>query len=370
MKKAYVTFPIDQHRRLPTTNPLPLRIALPLRIGPRRVRDQHEAWLRPPRILNRLTLKDRPTVHKLKQKNWRHQRARGDDRPRPENRPRPRTESEAVTVTDAEQPWWRQSQDQRSVERRTPAAAATTEAPASSWPAAVVSAGSSTTDRESAASPRAGTQTAALPDDPYAGQRVALSVDDAPRRGSYEPLATVVVFSDFTCDACRNLNAALNRLVEAHQSNLQLVFRHNPDSNEASLAAETAVAAFRHGGNGSFWQMHGLLFSHEEDISELDLRVHAVTVGLDLESFEADLEARNHQQAVQRDQRQAIGAGVSASPTVFINGRRVLGNLSFERLDRMVQQEVSYAETLVAEGVASADVYATLVGTVTDTDTE
>jgi protein-disulfide isomerase len=103
------------------------------------------------------------------------------------------------------------------------------------------------------------------------------------------------------------------------------VWRHLPLSDvhpEAQLAAQaTEVAAQQ----GAFWEMHDLLFEHQDALRPADLVRYAGELGLDVERFRNDLRNNTGAARVAEDVDSADLSGVSGTPTFFINGRRHYG---------------------------------------------
>jgi protein-disulfide isomerase len=124
------------------------------------------------------------------------------------------------------------------------------------------------------------------------------------------------------------------------------VFRHLPLRDvhpHAQLAAEAAEAA---GAQGRFWEMHDLLFDHQEALRARDLIRYAEELELDVERFERELRSHEHAGRVARDVESAELSGVSGTPTFFINGQRHHGAYDVAALSNAVR--AARARTLVA----------------------
>jgi protein-disulfide isomerase len=97
------------------------------------------------------------------------------------------------------------------------------------------------------------------------------------------------------------------------------VFRHfpvtelHPHAEQAALAAEAASA------QGSFWQMHDLLFERQAALERQDLERYAKEIGLDLSAFGLSLDERSGLQRVREDLQSGRESGVNATPKFFIN---------------------------------------------------
>jgi protein-disulfide isomerase len=103
------------------------------------------------------------------------------------------------------------------------------------------------------------------------------------------------------------------------------VWRHLPLTDvhvHAQLAAEAAEAAAE---QDAFWEMHDLLFQHQDALRLSDLEEYARELGLDVERFDEALRTHRDAARVADDVDSADLSGVSGTPTFFVNGRRHYG---------------------------------------------
>jgi Na+/H+ antiporter NhaA len=155
-------------------------------------------------------------------------------------------------------------------------------------------------------------------------------------RGAHDATVTLVEYADFECPYCGRAEPAIRGLLAEQGEVLRYVFRHLPLHDvhpRAQVAAEAAEAA---GAQGAFWELHDLLFEHQEALTPRDLRRYAEELGLDMERFEADLYAHVYEQRVEQDVASADASGVSGTPSFFINGRRHHGAYDLEALTAAV----------------------------------
>jgi hypothetical protein len=88
-------------------------------------------------------------------------------------------------------------------------------------------------------------------------------------------------------------------------------------------AAEAAEAA---GAQGAFWEMHDMLFQHQNALEREDFLAYAATLNLDRARFARDLDNGVHAAKVRDDFSGGVRSGVNGTPTFFINGERFDGN--------------------------------------------
>jgi len=160
----------------------------------------------------------------------------------------------------------------------------------------------------------------------------------SPYLGKENAPVTLVVFTDFECPFCATVAGLLKELHNAYKNELCIVIKNFPLDihRDAPLAAEAALCANE---QGKFQPYHDLLFSNQGKLDEKSLVSYAEKAGIDIPRFKRSLESKQYQNVVARDKLEGERIGVTGTPTVFINGRPLLGPLSLERLD----EEVSVA---------------------------
>ncbi|HTP24747.1 MAG TPA: thioredoxin domain-containing protein [Anaeromyxobacteraceae bacterium] len=195
-------------------------------------------------------------------------------------------------------------------------------------------------------------------EDPHAVYRVPL--DGSPVRGPADALVTIVVASDFQCPFCKRVEPTLTALSAAFPGKLRVAWKHDPLPFHAKAipAAVVAEEARVQGGDAKFWAMHDKLFEMQPALDRPQLETAAKEVGLDVSSVRAALDQGKHMDRIRSDQALCQSLGANGTPTLFINGRKVVGALPFETLKPIVEEELHKAEALVTSGVPVRDVYA------------
>lgn len=132
----------------------------------------------------------------------------------------------------------------------------------------------------------------------------------------------VVVYGDYECPVSARLWRVLHGLREQNAA-LCEVFRHFPMTGVHPHAFNAANAAEAAADQKMFWQMHDMMFEHQNALELGDLSDYAKTIGLDVERFDEDVAYGNFADSVRAHQRGGVGSGVSTTPTVFLNGRKL-----------------------------------------------
>jgi Na+/H+ antiporter NhaA len=156
-------------------------------------------------------------------------------------------------------------------------------------------------------------------------------------RGPTEAPVTLVEYGDYECPYCGRAEPVVRQLLAEFGDELRYVFRHLPLEDvhpHAQLAAEAAEAA---GAQGRFWEMHDLLFAHQDALEPADLRRYAEELGLDVDRFWEEVRSRAYARRIAEDVRSAEESGVAGTPTFFVNGRRHQGAYDAETLGDVVR---------------------------------
>jgi protein-disulfide isomerase len=168
---------------------------------------------------------------------------------------------------------------------------------------------------------------------------------DAPRfiadpmmtKGPAAAPVTIFEWSDYECPFCQRAQDVLQRLQGEFPDTLRFVFkdfplRSHPNALPAALAARCAGAQSR------YWEYHDLLFVGQPDLARDHLLGYARRLGLDASAFTECLDSGRYRDAVLAEQREGREAGVRATPTFFINQRKIEGALPLEEFRDAIKQ--------------------------------
>ncbi|MBU1566771.1 MAG: thioredoxin domain-containing protein, partial [Proteobacteria bacterium] len=111
----------------------------------------------------------------------------------------------------------------------------------------------------------------------------------------------------------------LEQVLEKNPQTVKLVFKNMPlDFHKMAMPAARAALAARE--QGKFWEFHDLLFA-EKKLTTEGINKIAQDLKLDIPRFEKDMSSPIVQAQISKDQMHAQKAGVTGTPTAFINGR-------------------------------------------------
>lgn len=159
------------------------------------------------------------------------------------------------------------------------------------------------------------------------GPRLVIPVSERDHiQGPQNAPVTLVEYGDFECPYCAAAHVIVKQVQEKLGDEMRFVFRHFPLTQihpHAEPAAEAAEAA---GAQGSFWQMHDLLYENQPRLTPPDLAAYADDLDLDTRRFVRELETGVHRQRVREDFMSGVRSGVNGTPAFFINGLRYDGS--------------------------------------------
>jgi protein-disulfide isomerase len=157
-----------------------------------------------------------------------------------------------------------------------------------------------------------------------------------PTEASEDDHHQLVVFTDFECPACFcNASQVHDEIVRHFDGRIDVLIRHFPLSRScnddltedlhpnACGAARAAEAARGLGGREAFREMYRLLFMNRNRLGRELYRELAVQIGLDPDEFAREMDSPDVCDVVGADIALARRLGVSGTPTMFLDGRRV-----------------------------------------------
>ena len=172
--------------------------------------------------------------------------------------------------------------------------------------------------------------------------------------------STVLIYSDYLCPYCARLSPVLARLREALGDRLVYAYRQLPNERVHPGAEYMSRAAEAAGRQGKFWEMHDALFDRSPALTEAIVLELAQKLGLDMHRFAHDLDDAKLQKRIDDDLADGRRNGVTATPTIFVDGVRYDGAWDFysmlEALERPVGARVQRTARAFANLPSSAGI--------------
>jgi Na+/H+ antiporter NhaA len=143
--------------------------------------------------------------------------------------------------------------------------------------------------------------------------------------GSADAPFTIVEYGDFQCGFCLKASGSIQEVHSVLGDRLRYIWRHAPLTQYHPNALAGAEASEAAALQGKFFEFERGLFADQENQRPSDIIRLAGELGLDVERFERDLTSPEVTGRVQDDMLDAEAMGISAVPTLFVNGRRHTG---------------------------------------------
>ena len=170
--------------------------------------------------------------------------------------------------------------------------------------------------------------------------RVSFKVDENLCTGKKDAKVTLVEFSDFACPHCAAARPILEKFARENSAALRFCFAPFPLGNPNSTpAAQAALFARDH---HKFWEMHDLLFENQTRLNTEQIKALGSKIGLSVPELSKAIDSNKYADELTGWKEAGNRAGVDATPTLFINGRKHRLSISAESLERTLEDEIEW----------------------------
>lgn len=177
------------------------------------------------------------------------------------------------------------------------------------------------------------------------GQKVDVAVGHFPPQGNENAKVKIIEFADLRCPFCQQFykeaeQSIINDYVKTGKA--VLYFRHFEFLGPASLVAGNAVECANE--QGKFWEMHNYLYDNQPSESDTSMYTNekmtqiAGTLGVNTTQFKSCMDSNKYQANLDKDMSDGQAAGVSGTPTIFINGRSIVGAEPYASIKPLIDQ--------------------------------
>lgn len=147
-------------------------------------------------------------------------------------------------------------------------------------------------------------------------------------KGNPDADIVLVEYSDFQCPACRAAHPVVLGVMESYGDSIRFEYRHFPIERAHPYAVQAGTAAEAAGQQGKFYEFHDLLFDNQPEWSQsatpnVLFEQYAEQLELDMDMFRRHTNASVLRDKVRAQQREGLEAGVTGTPTFFLNGQRM-----------------------------------------------
>jgi protein-disulfide isomerase len=127
-------------------------------------------------------------------------------------------------------------------------------------------------------------------------------------------------------------------VLEKYPKDVKLVFKNFPlEMHPFGRKAAAAVVAAKR--QDKFWEYHHKLFENMSSLNDQKFMEIAKELNLNIDKFNKDMNDPDLQAIIQKDVQNGIAAGVTGTPTIFLNGKTVT-NRSIQGFQEMIDAEL------------------------------
>lgn len=151
-------------------------------------------------------------------------------------------------------------------------------------------------------------------------EKISISADDDPMKGSRDAPITIIEFSDFQCPFCSRFAQQIlpdikKNYIETNKT--KFVFRDMPLGFH-DLAESAAIATECADEQGKYWEFHDKLYANQTELNASNIIAWAQELNLNTTQFNECYNSTKYKAEVQKDASDATAAGVAGTPTFFV----------------------------------------------------
>jgi protein-disulfide isomerase len=180
-----------------------------------------------------------------------------------------------------------------------------------------------------------------------------LKTEFQPSYGTPGATVVLVTFSDYECPHCKDEAAMLRQnLLTAYPKQVRLYFKDFPIEAIHPWAKPAAIAGrcvFRQNPS-SFWSYHDWMFAHQADITAANLKDKVMEWAkgekdIDVLQLGRCMDTKATEAEVDKNLAEGRALEINATPTLFVNGRRIAQTIDWPNLRAIIDYEIEYQKT-------------------------
>lgn len=181
-----------------------------------------------------------------------------------------------------------------------------------------------------------------------------LKTEFQPSFGTPGASVVIVLFGDFECPACKPEAKMLrDNLLSVFPTQVRLYFKDFPLEQLhpwAKMAAIAGRCVYRQNPL-AFWEYFDWIYAHQDEITPANLQSKVIEFAkgkendIDVLQLTRCLDTRATEADVNKNMAEARELQVMATPTMFLNGRRLQGQADWPRLEKVIENEIEYQKT-------------------------
>lgn len=198
---------------------------------------------------------------------------------------------------------------------------------------------------------------------PFKTELDKLKTDLVPSFGAAGAPVVLVVFSDFQCPLCKEEAKTLRENVaKTFPSEVRVYFKDFPLEAIHPWAKTAAIGGrcILRQSPEVFWMYHDWIYEHQGEITVDNVKQQILGFSKDKPIDALQMARCLDTGATEKEVNQSIAEGralqIDATPTAFLNGRRLVGNTTWQNLEQIIKIELEYQKTAKDAGEKCCEV--------------
>lgn len=178
-----------------------------------------------------------------------------------------------------------------------------------------------------------------------------VSLENEPVMGAADAPVTMVVFEDFECPFCKRFEEnAMPQIVSNYveTGDVKVVWKDLPLPERihpwADESAEAMECVYRVGGDDAFWAVKNKVFDNQDTITKSNVydkvKQWASAEGVSASELQQCYDT-GAMEEVNQDKSEARSVGASGTPTVFINGQKIVGAQPYSSFQSVIESQLN-----------------------------
>jgi protein-disulfide isomerase len=176
-----------------------------------------------------------------------------------------------------------------------------------------------------------------------------LNTQFSPSYGTPGAPVVIVVFTDFECPFCKEEAKMMrDNLLSAYPKQVRVYFKDFPLESIHPWAKAAAMAGrciFRQNA-GAFWAYHDWVYEHQSELTPDNFKDQVLAFAkekqLDTLQLTRCMDTRATEAEVDKSIAEGKALDINSTPTLFVNGRRLVGQVAWPNLRQIIDYEIGY----------------------------
>jgi protein-disulfide isomerase len=184
---------------------------------------------------------------------------------------------------------------------------------------------------------------------PFQSNLDQVKTDLQPSYGAAGAPVVLVVYGDFQCPVCKvEADTMRKNIPKAFPDKVRVYFKDFPLESIhpwARAASDAGRCVFRQDPL-AFWKFHDWIYENQDSVTgeNLNSKVMDWAKGAGVDSIQLGrcVEGKAADAEVVKNIQEGRSLGLDSTPTTFINGRKLVGNMEWPMLQQLIQMELDY----------------------------